>query len=95
MYDGHCSAGSGSGAHRTNFFHVVSANGTTLTSSVDFTEGGGGQQGSKVLVRSNDCPTLCLARLAQQHIGLAACATGGPGASWTQTKLPGKIETQS
>ena len=46
----HCSAGPGGGAHKSNYFHIASP----------LRQSAGSDQ---VLVRSNDCPDLCLARL--------------------------------
>ena len=76
---GHCSGASGSGAHKTNFFYLDPA--------------GNGRPGSApdaVLVKSHDCPELCLARVGADtrlsEVGLVACSgSGRASATWLRS----------
>ena len=52
-YMGHCSSGSGgSGSHKSNYFFTAPASASVV-----------GDGDNQVLVKSHDCPTLCLALL--------------------------------
>lgn len=54
----HCSTRSGRGAHPTNYFYATPLRSTPTT---------GESRGTRVRVKSNDCPELCLVRLAADH----------------------------
>ena len=63
---GHCSSGPGAhGAHASNYFYLTPRSAGAITSSV--------------LIKSHDCPKLCVARIAAVgggagvEIGLKAC----------------------
>jgi hypothetical protein len=87
-YLGHCSTGGG-GAHKSNYFFLAPA-------------GVNGGRTGTVVVKSHDCPTLCLARLDNadiQHggsnrareapqIGLAACSGPDAVVGWQKIELP-------
>ena len=84
---GHCSAGVGSGAHKSNYFYIFTAEPN--------------QTKSNVMIRSNDCPQLCLSRINQvvvdaernphapgyvvsMVVGLTSCAVRTSSVLWTQ-----------
>ena len=80
---GHCSAGSGTGAHRTNYFFAAP--------TPDAGEHASASVGERVAIRSNDCPELCLARVGSGEVaakrpgvGLAPCAAGGAATTWVR-----------
>lgn len=85
-YTGHCSGAGSSGAHKSNFFYTVPAQ-----AGAGVHVHGGHQ---RVLVKSHDCPKLCLARLAMGsdgdsdsdvvggRVGLASCADMAASIVW-------------
>ena len=96
---GHCSSGgSGSGAHKTNYFFTAPASAS-----------GAGDGDTQVLVKSHDCPTLCLALLPSVDdsddgihgsdslakgapgIGLAPCSGDAASVTWQQVMTPNGI----